>query len=129
LGAFGEAYLRLEELGVALVGISPQDIEHTIQTREELGLPYALLSDKGNEVAGQCGLTYQLPEGLQEIYRGLGIDVPEHNGDDSWVLPIPAVYVIERSGVVGARWIDPDFTRLEDPVNVIRHLEQVMDEA
>jgi peroxiredoxin len=129
LGAFGEAYPRLEELGVALVGISPQDIEHTIQTREELGLPYALLSDKGNEVAGQCGLTYQLPEGLQEIYRGLGIDVPEHNGDDSWVLPIPAVYVIERSGVVGARWIDPDFTRLEDPVNVIRHLEQVMDEA
>jgi peroxiredoxin len=129
LGAFGEAYPRLEELGVALAGISPQDLEHTTQTREELGLPYALLSDKGNEVAGQCGLAYQLPEGIREIYRDLDIDVPEHNGDDSWVLPIPAVYVVERTGEVGARWIDPDFTRLEDPRNVIAHLERVMAEA
>jgi peroxiredoxin len=119
----------MEELGVTLAGISPQDLEHTSQTSEELGLPYALLSDKGNEVAGQCGLAYQLPEGIRGIYRGLGIDVPAHNGDDSWVLPIPAVYVVERSGVVGARWIDPDFTRLEDPRHVIAHLERAMAEA
>jgi peroxiredoxin len=114
---------------VWLGGISPQDLDHTRQTKEELNLPFALLSDKGNEFARKCGLVYSFPDGIKEVYRNLGINLPEYNGEDSWVLPIPTTFAVESSGMVSARWIDPDFTRLEDPENVLHHLEQVMAKA
>jgi peroxiredoxin len=104
-------------------------VEHSRQTREELNLPFPVLSDQGNEVARSCGLAYSFPDGIKEIYRTLGINLPEYNGDDSWVLPVPATYVVGTTGVISARWLDPDFTRLEDPENVIRYLEQAMAEA
>jgi peroxiredoxin len=31
------------------------------------------------------------------------------HGNDGWVLPIPATFVIGRDGMVKARFVDPDF--------------------
>ena len=96
---------------------------------KELNLPYAILSDQGNGVARMFGLAYPMPEGVREIYRTLGIDLPEHNGDDSWVLPVPAAYIVDASGMITHRWIDPDFTRLPDPEEVLGQIELTLAEA
>jgi peroxiredoxin len=32
-------------------------------------------------------------------------------GNDGWVLPIPATFVVGRDGLVKARFVDPDFRR------------------
>jgi len=33
------------------------------------------------------------------------------HGNDGWLLPIPATFVIRRDGTVQARFVDPDFRR------------------
>jgi peroxiredoxin len=113
-------------MGAWLGGISPQDLEHSRQTREELALPFTILSDQGNDLASRCGLTYAFPDGIREIYRTLGIDLPEYNGEDSWILPVPATYLVDATGVIAHRAIDPDFTRLMDPKDLIGQLELLM---
>jgi peroxiredoxin len=35
--------------------------------------------------------------------------VPAYQGNETWVMPIPATFVINRDGVVTARFIDPDY--------------------
>ena len=37
--------------------------------------------------------------------------MPSFHGNNGWVLPIPAAFVIGRDGMVKARFIDPDFRR------------------
>ena len=41
-----------------------------------------------------------MPAGLQAIYAKFNIDLPTVNGDGSWTLPIPARFVIDRTGIV-----------------------------
>jgi peroxiredoxin len=33
------------------------------------------------------------------------------HGNDGWVLPIPATFVIGRDGLVKVRFVDPDFRK------------------
>jgi len=47
-----------------------------------------------------------------EIKRLLSyLDMASFHGNDGWVLPIPATFVIGRDGIIKARFVDPDFRR------------------
>ena len=41
-----------------------------------------------------------MPDYLREIYKSFEIDLAQFNGDDSWTLPIPARYIVEKDGVI-----------------------------
>lgn len=69
----------------------------------------------GNAWARRLGLTFTLPDDLREVYRGFGIDLPAHNGDDSWELPLPARIVIDTGGVIRSIDADPDYTHRPEP--------------
>ena len=98
-----------------MVAISPQIPAKNaeIQTRHRLQFP--ILADANNTWARQLSLTFSLPADLREIYQAFGIDLPAHNGDDSWELPVSARVVVDSGGVI--RWIDadPDYTRRPEP--------------
>lgn len=81
-----------------------------------------MLRDFGNLVAEQYGLVFTLPEDLQAIYARLGIDLAAGNGDGTWRLPIPARFVIDRSGIIRAVDADPDYTRRPEPACTIEVL-------
>ena len=97
--------------GASLVVLSPQRPQHSRGQVENHGLSFPLLSDRGNAYAAELGLRFTLPEDLREVYLSLNIDLPEHNGEDSWTLPIPARIVVGQDGIVRAADIDPDYTR------------------
>ena len=37
------------------------------------------------------------------------LDLPAFQGNKSWMLPIPATFVVGRDGLIRARFIDPDY--------------------
>jgi len=71
-----------------LVAVSPQLPEHSRALVKAKNLTFEVLSDPGNALAKKFGLVYTLPEVLRKIYLQFGIDLPKHNGDDSWTLPL-----------------------------------------
>jgi peroxiredoxin len=73
-------------------------------------------------VAKQLGLVFALPEDLRQIYLGLGIDLPKANGDDFWTLPMPARYVVDRTGTIRAADVDPDYTHRTEPAETVAAL-------
>jgi peroxiredoxin len=40
-----------------------------------------------------------------------GFDVEPYNGNDTWMLPIPATFIVGRDGLVKARYLNPDYRR------------------
>jgi peroxiredoxin len=44
------------------------------------------------------------------------------NGDDSWELPIPATYIIDRDGTVLYVSANEDYTERPEPKDIIRFL-------
>ena len=86
-------------------------------------LAFDVLSDPGNRVASEFGLTFKLPEDLHQVYGKFGIDLKKYNGDESWILPMPARFVIDSSGTVRASDVDPDYTVRPEPAETLRVLE------
>jgi peroxiredoxin len=86
-------------------------------------LPFEMLRDHGNQVAERYGLVFTLPEELRAIYLKFGIDLAKGNGDGTWRLPIPARFVIDRTGVIRAADADPDYTRRPEPAMTVEVLQ------
>jgi len=86
-------------------------------------MPFEMLRDFGNHVAEAYGLVFTLPDDLQAIYLKFGIDLAKGNGDGTWRLPIPARFVVDRTGVIRSVDADPDYTRRSEPAATIGILE------
>jgi peroxiredoxin len=84
-----------------------------------------MLRDHGNRVAARYGLVFTLPEELQRIYLGFGLDLGRANGDGTWTLPIPARFVVDRQGVIRQADADPDYTRRSEPARTMEVLRRV----
>ena len=116
---------EIEALGAKLVAVSPQLPDNSISMAEKLDLTFEVLSDVGNRVAREFGLVFTLPEEMQAIYREFGIDLPAANGDQSFELPMPATFVIDRGGVIRLAFVDIDYTVRLDPEEIIAALKKL----
>ena len=112
----------MKALGATLVAISPQTPDNSLSTVEKNELTFEVLSDVGNHVAREFGLVFTLPEELRPIYEGFGINLPAHNGDESFELPMPATYVIAPDGKVIHAFVDSDYTKRLDPAEIVGKL-------
>lgn len=116
---------KLEEItnaGATLIGVAPETIENTIQTKNAKDIQFELCSDEGNRVANEYGLVITVDEALRPLYLEWGINIPEANGDDSYRLPVPATYVIDSSGRIRAAHVDKDYTRRMEPDAIVAAL-------
>lgn len=110
---------EVEAAGAALVAISPQTVKQSFFMADQHRLRFPLLSDAGNRVARQFGLAYRVPEEQQSIYRRAFVNLPFVNGDESWELPIPASYVIDRDGSVLYASANEDYTERTEPEEIL----------
>jgi peroxiredoxin len=112
----------IEAAGVSLVAISPQTVKQSFFMADQHRLRFPLLSDAGNQVARQFGLVYRVPEEQQAIYRRAFVNLPFINGDESWELPIPATYVIDRDGTVLFVSANEDYKERVEPAEIWKNL-------
>ncbi len=113
---------EIEQAGATLVAISPQTVQQSFFMRDQHKLRFPLLSDAGNKVAREFGLTYRVPEEQQALYKRAFVNLPFVNGDASWELPIPATYIIDHDGTVLYASADEDYTERLEPADIVRFL-------
>jgi peroxiredoxin len=122
LEAWRDLHSVIRELGAILIGISPQATRQSDFTASQHGIPFPLLHDSHCDVAQQFGLTYKVPPFHQQYFRSILVNVPFVNGDESWLLPLPATYVIGQDGTVLYAEAYADFRVRPEPGEVIRQL-------
>ena len=110
---------EIRAAGASLIAISPQTVQQSFFMVDQHKLRFPLLSDLGNDVARQFGLVYRVPEFQQAVYRRAFINLPMANGDESWELPIPATYILERDGTVLCASSNPDYTERPEPAEIL----------
>jgi len=114
---------QIREAGAELIAISPQIVSQAFFMADQHRLRFPLLSDPQNEVARKFGLVYRVPEEQQALYRRTFVNLPHANGDDSWELPIPATFIVERDGTIAYASASPDYTERPEPLGVLAMLE------
>ena len=110
---------QIEQSGASLVAISPQTVKQSFFMHDQHKLRFPLLSDAGNKIARQFGLTYRVPAPQEAVYRRAFVNLPFTNGDDSWELPIPATYILDRDGTVLYASANEDYTDRPEPADIV----------
>ena len=113
---------QIEQAGATLAAISPQTVKQSYFMHDQHKLRFPLLSDAGNKVARQFGLTYRVPEYQQGLYKKTFVNLPFINGDDSWELPIPATYILDRDGTIRYASANEDYTQRPEPTDILKAL-------
>ena len=108
------------------MAISPQTQNYNQELVKERRLPFEVLSDAGNQVAQQFKVAFKLPDSMRRVYGDVfKLDLPAFNGDDSWSLPMPSRFIVDRQAVIRAADVNLDHTVRPEPdtaLEVLRNL-------
>ena len=109
LSALGEIQAELRDLGYRIHAISPDKPEKVAEAVAETEFDYALYSDASAEAARAFGLAFKVDAKTYEKLQGYGIDLEEASGRDHHLLPVPAVFIIDREGRIRFRYFNPEY--------------------
>ncbi|MDD8059831.1 MULTISPECIES: peroxiredoxin-like family protein [Shewanella] len=103
---------KLIEMGFQLVGISPDTPEKMRASLNDQKLDYLLLSDSSLAASQAFGLAYYTSADITQKYTASVVTnelftTPE--GDKRLVLPVPAVYLADKKGLIHFQYVNPNY--------------------
>jgi peroxiredoxin len=99
----------VKRLGGQIVAISPETHQYGAALRDYAEAPFPVLTDLDNGYALSLNLAFWVGDEKREAMKAGGFDISLYNGNDTWMLPVPATFVVGCDGLVKARYIDPDY--------------------
>jgi peroxiredoxin len=119
LRAYQELLPKIKALGSSMIAISPQTPDASRKTASRNSLSFDLLSDKNCQVARDYGIIFQVSDPLKQLYAELGHPLPDYNGTEDWLLPVPATFIIDRQQQIALAHIDVDYRKRYEPTDAI----------
>jgi len=110
---------EMQAAGGRLVAISPELAEKSSITVARQGLEFPVLCDAGNAVARQFRIMFAVPKSLRLLFKQFGLNIPGHNGDNTWEIPLPATYVLDASGAIRFAFVNADWKLRAEPADVV----------
>ena len=110
INALAQAQKELAKGEGRIIGIMPDLQKFVAELKKQLNVPFPILSDMDNGYALSLNLTIWVGAELQRMLQDR-VNIPAFQGNSSWMLPIPATFVVGRDGLIRARFIDPDYRK------------------
>lgn len=117
--ALTEIYEKARAQGASIIAITPERRRFAAALQADANAPFQILTDMDNGYALSLNLVIWVSEDMQQLIAGAGWNLPAFQGNQSWMLPIPATFVVGSDGVIVARDVDPDYRRRMDVDDVL----------
>lgn len=114
INALAHAQVEAEAHGGRIVAIMPEIQEFAREMKWESHVGFPILTDLDNGYALSLNLVIWVGAEMERMLAERGRDLPRFQGNDAWMLPIPATFVVGTDGLVKARFVDPDYRKRMD---------------
>ena len=121
INALAQAHKDIAAEGGQVVAIMPDRQKFVAEFKSQSNVPFPILTDMDNGYAMSLNLTIWVGAEMQKMMEGRQ-DLPTFQGNNSWMLPIPATFVVGRDGTIKARFMDPDYRKPMAIANVLMAL-------
>jgi peroxiredoxin len=108
--------------GASLIAVTPEKQENITKTIAKTKASYPILFDEGLQIMKSYDVAYAVDHTTIEKYKKYGIDFNESNGGNGANLPVPAIYVINKEGVIVFRHFDPDYRNRASVEDILKRL-------
>jgi peroxiredoxin len=123
INALAKAQLEIAAEGGQIVVIVPERGAFSTDLKSAARAEFPILTDVDNGYALSLNLAIWLGEEMRKILAGRGNLLPDFQGNEAWMVPIPGTFVVGRDGLVKARFVDPDYRKrmaIEDLLAALR---------
>ena len=121
--ALSEIASHARTLDANVVAITPETRVFAQELADAASNEFPILADLDNGYALSANLAIWVDDAMASLIASAGWDIPSYQGNDSWMLPIPGVFVLDREGVIRMRHVNPDYRERADLDGVIAALE------
>ncbi len=115
LGELKKVEPKLLQLGYELLFLSTDRPEILYSSLKEPDVHYALLSDSAMDAAHAYKVAFRVDQGTLAKYKEYGVDLHKTTGQSQPELPVPAVFLIDKSGIIRFVHANPDYTTRISP--------------
>lgn len=122
LDALEEALPQITARDAALAAITPETGGRALEVKRRHQAVYTVLADVDQGLGMACGVVFRAPETYRRRLLARGVDLAERQGLAGWFLPVPATFVVDRSGIVRWAFMDVDYTRRAEPDDILAAL-------
>jgi peroxiredoxin len=110
-------------LNASLIAVSPQSSDHSLSLTEKHDLEFAVLSDVDQSVIRAYRVQFAVAGELRDLHLNVFHNDPrDKNADGSMNLPVPATFIIDRDGVIRARFVNADWRVRMETADIIAAL-------
>jgi peroxiredoxin len=110
INALAHTQEKIASEGGQIVAIMPDRQQFVSELKSAAKVPFPILTDMDNGYALSLNLAIWLGAEMQKMLAGLR-DLPSFQGNNSWILPIPATFVVAKDSLIRARFVDPDYRK------------------
>ncbi len=110
---------KIRSEGYAIYAISTDQPAKLAATPGRENLHYTLLSDSKMDAANAFGITFTVSDETLEKYKGYNIDLEAASGEKHHMLPHPAVYIVDREGIIRFAHVNEDYKQRLEPEKVL----------
>jgi peroxiredoxin len=110
---------EIRRRGGAMLAITPDRQRYLRKLKEDLDLGFPLLSDMDNAYAMSLGLVVWCGDEVRALYESIDWHLGAFQGNDGWMVPIPATYVVAPDGRIKASFVEPDFRQRIEPAAIL----------
>jgi peroxiredoxin len=109
IGALARAEEEIAAEHRHIAAIVPDRQRFAVWLKSDAKAPFPVLTDMDNGYAMSIGLAIWVGDKLKQMMIGSRWDPSVSQGNDNWMLPIPATFVVGTDGIIRARFVDPDY--------------------
>jgi peroxiredoxin len=95
--------------GAYVIGVTPETADNINKTIGKTHASFSIIEDKGYKIMKAYDVNYVMDQTTVTKYKGYGIDLEQNNGNTDHMLPVPATYVIDKSGKLAFVHFDKDY--------------------
>lgn len=114
---------EVKAAGGQMIVITPEIQKFTKQFKAETGTTFPVLTDIDCGYALDLQLAVLINYEKRNAMVEAGWDIALYQGNDHWILPIPATFIVGTNGVITGRFVDPDYRKrmgIEDLLAALR---------
>jgi peroxiredoxin len=122
--ALAKAQGEIEGIKGHIVAITPERWHFATMLKHRAGATFPALTDLDNGYALAINIAIWLGPEMEGFIAERGHDLPAYQGNKSWIVPIPATFVVGTDGLIAARYIDPDYRQRMSIEDLVAALKQ-----
>lgn len=123
LRALQTAMPALQSMNAHLLAITPDTRSFPREFQRNNRFGFTILSDVDYGVSLSYGVIFSVPQSYKNYLQEQRVNLSDRHGTKTWMLPIPATFMIDKNSIVRHAFVEPDFTKRDDLQAVFQALK------